>query len=147
MFLGFSAQQTTVDRIGKIPKGNFVSAAPAVDLFVSFLGGGDVYRDDTEILFPMRVASDLRDLRGELWRDLVDSSVESPCASEQQLAFSLVIISLAGCLSCNTDSYRAMRGCTVCAKQTIQRFRGDDQELINLYLQALKEVQVYLKRL
>jgi len=110
-------------------------------------GGGAVYQNDTEMLFPMRVAPLLRDLRGNLWRDLVDSSVGSPIASEQQLAFSLLLIRLAGCLSCNTDSYRAMRGCTVCAQQTIRRFRGEDQELINLYLQALKEVQAYLKRL
>jgi hypothetical protein len=50
------------------------------------------------------------------------------------------MIKLGGCSTCNADSFRGRRGCTQCSKQTIKRFRGDDEELILLYNEALIEV-------
>jgi hypothetical protein len=99
-----------------------------------------VYQSDTEILFPMRVAPSLRELRGEAWRTLVDRVTQSPDASVDQLAFSLMLVRLDGCLTCHTDSYRAMRGCTICATQAIRRFKGDDQDLIALFERSREEV-------
>lgn len=52
----------------------------------------------------------------------------------------LMMIRLDGCLTCHADSYRAMRGCTLCAQQTITRFKGSDEELIDLYEQALADI-------
>jgi hypothetical protein len=104
-----------------------------------------VYSNDSEILFPIRVAPELRDLRGETWRKLVDRVIGTPEASLDKLAFSLVLIRLCSCLTCHTDSYRAMRGCTSCARQSIRRFRGDDDELIALFAQARQEVSDYMK--
>jgi hypothetical protein len=103
-----------------------------------------VYQDDTDILFPMRVAPALRDLRGTLWRELVDRACCSPDASEDQLAFSLLLIRLSGCISCHTDSFRAMRGCTACACQSVRRFRGDEGELVRQFERARAEVIGYL---
>jgi hypothetical protein len=104
-----------------------------------------VYQEDTEILFPMRVAPHLRSLRGPLWRRLVDKAMASPDASLEQLAFSLVLIRLGGCLTCHPDSYRAMRGCTLCAMQAVRRFKGDDEQLLALFEQAQQEVIQYLR--
>ncbi len=103
-----------------------------------------MYQNDTEILFPMRVAPMLRDLRGELWSALVDSVMNAPPASDQHLAFNLLMIELSGCLTCHTDSYRAMRGCTLCAQQAVRRFRGGDEELLRIYEDALIRVRTYL---
>ncbi len=103
-----------------------------------------MYQDDTDILFPMRVAPALRDLRGKTWRELVDRACCSPDASEDQLAFSLLLIRLSGCISCHTDSFRAMRGCTACASQSVRRFRGDESELIRQFERARSEVIGYL---
>jgi hypothetical protein len=47
---------------------------------------------------------------------------------------------LDGCTTCNSDSFRAMRGCTQCAILNIRRFRGSDKELIRLFEQARKEI-------
>jgi len=91
-----------------------------------------MYQSDTEILFPMRVAPHLRDLRGNMWRATVDRACDSEEASVEQLALSMVMIRLAGCLSCHPDSYRAIRGCTNCATATIRRFRGADEDLEDL---------------
>lgn len=106
--------------------------------------GGWGYHSDTEILFPMRVAPQLRDLRGAWWRDLVDRAVAAPDGSPEQLAFSLLLIRLNGCLTCHTDSHRAQRGCTICAFQSVRRYRGTDAELIELYEQVRQEVMTFL---
>lgn len=100
-----------------------------------------VYQSDTEILFPMRVAPDLRELRGDKWRALVDQVCKAPDASLDQLAFTLLLVRLSGCLTCHTYSYRALRGCTLCATHTIRRFRGEDEELIELFQDAKADVE------
>jgi hypothetical protein len=103
-----------------------------------------VYHADTEILFPMRVAPALRDLRGRRWRRLVERAMLAADGDEPQLAFGLMLIRLAGCLTCHPDSYRALRGCTICASHTIRRHRGDDDDLAGLYQRALSDIELYL---
>lgn len=104
-----------------------------------------MYQSDTEILFPMRVAPYLIDLRGKSWRRLVKRVTEEPEASINQLAFSLLLVRLSGCLTCHTDSYRAMRGCTICATQVIRRFKGEDKDLLDLFESAKKDVKRFLR--
>lgn len=104
-----------------------------------------MYQSDTEILFPMRVAPSLRDLRGPVWRSLVDQVCRPPEASLDQLAFTLLLVRLDGCLTCHADSYRAMRGCTTCASQVIRRYRGTDEDLIVLFEGARDDVAAYLQ--
>ena len=103
-----------------------------------------MYHSDTEILFPMRVAPGLRDLRGRKWRRIVERSLEAPDGEEPQLAFGLMLIRLAGCLTCHPDSYRALRGCTACATHVVRRHRGDDDELGELYQRAQSDIASYL---
>ena len=95
---------------------------------------------DTELLFPSRVILELRDLRGEAWQKLVDEVVEQEPKSIKRLAFTLMMVRLDGCVTCNSDSYRAMLGCTECACQNIRRFRESDQELIQLYQDTCQEL-------
>ncbi|MCH8093664.1 MAG: hypothetical protein IH953_03635 [Chloroflexi bacterium] len=99
-----------------------------------------MYQSDTEILFPMRAAPKLRDLRGSMWQETVDQACNSEDASPEQLALSLVMIRLAGCLTCHPDSFRAIRGCTICAMTTIRRFRGGDEDLQILIAGARSEI-------
>lgn len=100
-----------------------------------------MYQRDTELLFPMRVTPALRDLRGADWRALVDSVCRESEASLHHLAFSLMLIRLNRCLTCHPDSYRAMQGCTICACQSVRRFRGKDRDLITMFQLALEEIQ------
>lgn len=93
----------------------------------------------------MRVAPLLRDLRGPVWRSLVDRAWRAPEASLDQLAFTLLLVRLDGCLTCHTDSYRAMRGCTTCATQTVKRYRGSDEDLVLLFECAREDVAAYLQ--
>jgi len=96
---------------------------------------------DTEVLFPSRVIPALRDLRGETWQTLVEHVDEQVPASSEKLTFVLMMVKLGGCLTCDADAYRAHLGCTECARQTIRRFRGEDNELIDLYTQARLEIE------
>ena len=106
-----------------------------------------MYHSDTEILFPMRVAPGLRDLRGRKWRRLVEQAMQAPDGDGPQLAFGLLLIRLAGCLTCHPDSYRALRGCTACATHVVRRHRGDDDDLVELYQRAESDIELYLAEL
>ena len=88
---------------------------------------------DNEILFPHYAIPALRNTRGPLWRQLIDKIATKRETSVEVIALMSVMIELNGCLPCETDSYRAMRGCTACAQQTLRRFKGSDEELIDAY--------------
>jgi hypothetical protein len=96
-----------------------------------------------ELMFPPRVIPTLRDLRGPDWRRLVDRVAGLPEEHPESLAFTLMMIRLDGCLECETDSYRAMRGCAMCAMQTLRRYKGSDRDLLTRYNQALAEIVTY----
>jgi hypothetical protein len=98
---------------------------------------------NNELLFPHSVIPSLRKLRGDKWRDLVDHVLKLPETHEETLAFMLMMIRLNGCMACETDSYRAMRGCASCALQTLRRYKGDDEELIEFFEQALGDVRTF----
>jgi hypothetical protein len=104
-----------------------------------------VYHSDTEILFPMRVAPGLRDLRGRKWRRLVERAVEAPDGEESRLAFGLLLIRLAGCLTCHPDlpGRCAVHGLR---HHVVRRHRGDD-DLTELYQRALSDIELYLSEL
>jgi hypothetical protein len=100
---------------------------------------------ENEILFPPYVIPKLRASRGEAWRHLVERVSRLPQDDPRHLAFSLMMIYLDGCMRCETDSYRAMRGCTACARQSLRRFKGTDEELLQRYQDALHELQEHLE--
>jgi hypothetical protein len=104
-----------------------------------------MFNSDTELLFPPRVIPSLRPLRGESWRQLVDNSLQQPPAGLDRLAFVLLMVRLAGCATCHADSFRAMRGCTECAVQTIRRYRGSDQDLQSLYSVARQDIEKFMR--
>ncbi len=98
---------------------------------------------NNDILFPHSAISALKDLRGEKWAKLVEHIMSLPENHEETLAFMLTMIRLNGCMSCETDSYRAMRGCAACAIQTLRRFKDEDEQLFAMYEQALKDVRAF----
>ena len=79
------------------------------------------------MLFPAHLISNLRSLRGEEWRALVDRVAALPETHPDSLAFVLMMIELDGCLRCNSNNYKFLRGCFLCATQTVQSYKGSDQ--------------------
>src|SRR5258708_4387990 len=96
------------------------------------------------MLFPSRVIPSLRNLRGSEWRSFVERISARPESDPDVLAFSLMMIRLNGCMTCTSDSYRALKGCTQCAQNAIARFKGTDSELIERWRAARTEVVAYI---
>ena len=99
-----------------------------------------------ELLFPAHLIPALRDLRGKEWADLVDRVAALPETHPDSLAFVLMMIELDGCLKCNSNNYKFLRGCYLCATQTIQSYKGTDDELLDMYSRAIKELNSSLQQ-
>lgn len=105
-----------------------------------------------ELLFPAHLISSLRDLRGTEedpageWQDLVDRVAVLDETHPDSLAFVLMMIELDGCMKCNSNNYKFLRGCFLCATQTVQSFKGSDHDLLDMYEKAKKELDVQLQR-
>ena len=97
----------------------------------------------TELLFPPRLIPDLKDLRGDKWRELVEHVASLSETHPDTLAFCLMMIRLNSCLNCISGSYRFMRGCELCSQQTIARYQGTDEELIEQFEQARYDLAHY----
>ena len=100
----------------------------------------------TEIMFPPAIIPELANVGGAKWRWMVEKVATLDETAPETLAFCLMMIRLCGCLECETDSFRALRGCTVCAQQSARRFGHNEQEIQKIYRLALQEVQTYLKQ-
>ena len=99
---------------------------------------------ESEILFPSRCIPQLRNLRGAEWARLVDHLVTVPDGHQDILGFSLMMIKLGSCLTCDLDSYRASLGCCTCARRSVAGFKGSDRDLVRLFEHAREEVRGYL---
>jgi len=86
-----------------------------------------------QILFPPTLIAKLRNGRGPEWAALIDYVTKLPQSHEESLALVLTMIRLDGCMVCETDSYRAMKGCEACALQNLHRAKLTDAELMELY--------------
>jgi hypothetical protein len=100
---------------------------------------------NNELMFPHHVIPEIKTARGMQWQALVERVMQLPETSEETLALMLTMVRIDGCMTCETDSYRAMRGCAACALQTLRRYKGDDNELMDQYEQALKEVRQFAR--
>jgi hypothetical protein len=59
----------------------------------------------------------------------------------------LFVVKQSGCAGCNADSFRAMRGCRLCSQQTIKRFKGSDQALIEQIMSGHAEIEDWLEKI
>ena len=99
-----------------------------------------------ELLFPAHLIPSLRELRGEEWQGLVDRVSTLPETHPDSLAFVLMMIELDGCLRCNSNNYKFLRGCYLCATQTIQSYKGTDRDLLDLYERMKIELTQHLQQ-
>jgi hypothetical protein len=97
-----------------------------------------------ELLFPPRLIASLRNLRGPEWVALVDRIVKLPETDPDSLAFTLMMVRLDGCVKCHEGSFKYMRGCQLCATQTVMQFKGTDADLGMLYQKARRDIDAYL---
>ncbi len=105
----------------------------------------DTITPDTELFFPLRLAHRLKEARSDEWKKLINQISRIDGCNLNSLSFQLVMVRLAGCANCDSDSYRAMRGCEFCAKQTLKRYKGTDSDLMNLFQNTKEEIKEYLQ--
>lgn len=105
-----------------------------------------MFNADTELLFPIRVIPTLQNMRGEEWQSLVEKVSSQSADVLDVVAFSAMLIKLGGCANCNVDSFRAMRGCTECARLTLRRYKNLDHDLIQLFESARCDVEDFLAK-
>jgi hypothetical protein len=99
---------------------------------------------DFDLLFPPSILPGLSDMRGAIWQKLINSVIAAGPGSLEQMAFILMMARMNNCATCNSDSYRAIKGCTFCSKQSLGRFHETDQALIDGFQTSMKEVKQYL---
>lgn len=92
------------------------------------------------LLFTPALIPHLRDLRGQEWANLIDKLSQLPETDPDALAFAMMMIDIGSCLSCEMDSYRAQKGCVLCARHTILNFKGSDRQLIKHFEQARQAI-------
>ena len=97
-----------------------------------------------ELLFPPRLIASLRDLRGPEWAAQVERAAKLSETDAESLAFTLMMIRLDGCVKCHEGSFKYMRGCQLCATQTIMQFKGTDADLLEFYRKARRDIDAYL---
>lgn len=97
-----------------------------------------------ELLFPAHLISSLRELRGPEWQALVDRVAALPETHPDSLAFVLMMIELDGCLRCNSNNYKFLRGCYLCATQTVQSYKGSDTDLLKIYERVKQDLTQHL---
>ena len=98
-----------------------------------------------EILFPHKSIASLSNARNGKWRDLTKRVSTLSEDHPDSLAFSLMMIRQCSCLDCNPDRYKALMGCSACAKRTLAAYKGPDESLIKAFQKARTEVDGYLK--
>ena len=100
---------------------------------------------DTEILFPIRLLPELKNMRSEVWSELIAQLEEMNTSRLEVIAFSGMMVKLNNCLTCHVDTFRAMKGCLTCSRDTVRRCKMNDQELLSLYEQTLAELSLFVR--
>ncbi len=98
-----------------------------------------------ELLFPPRLIASLRTLRGPVWAALVERILKLPETDPDCLAFTFMMVRLSSCVKCHEGSFKYMRGCQLCAAQSVMQFKGDDNALLALFEKARQDVDAYLR--
>lgn len=98
-----------------------------------------------EILFPHKSVSALTNLREAKWRELAKHVATLPEDHPESLSFCLMMIRQCGCLDCNPDRYKALMGCSACAKRNVTGYKSADEGLLRAFRQARKDVNEYLE--
>ncbi len=103
-----------------------------------------MYNDDADFIFPSWVIKDLKDQKGEEWRDLIQSVLVHDQDSSEHLAFVYLMAKLNNCQTCSADSFRALKGCKECSLQTLRRTDFSDSKLLKEYEKSKIQIKGFI---
>jgi hypothetical protein len=98
-----------------------------------------------QLLFHPDVIPSLENVREESWAEYIRSLHDLSETDPRKLGLCLTMMQLNKCIDCETDSFRAMRGCEECSVQTVRRYRGDDKSLMQKCADNASHVQEFLQ--
>lgn len=101
-------------------------------------------RPKYEWMFPHAAAPQLSGARGESWRELVEYVSTLDEQHEDSLAFTLMMVRLCGCVSCQPGCFKLSLGCATCAYRTVANLKTTDSQLVRRFQSAREEIQSFL---
>jgi hypothetical protein len=104
-----------------------------------------MHGNSVDLLFPSRAIEFLSKARGDGWESLINKLAGLEPTNPDRIAFVLMMVRIGGCASCQSDSFRAMRGCILCSSTTVKRYKGNDQTLIDMYNEAKVDLNRYME--
>jgi hypothetical protein len=100
-----------------------------------------------EFLFAHWAVGELKDLRGNRWREHVTRIASLPSTHPDALAFALTEVRLNGCVNCDARRYRERGGCASCARFVLTTLNKENEaSLMTRFRASQKEVALSLKQ-
>ena len=99
---------------------------------------------NTEFLFPHRSIADLKGLHDPEWDVTIQRIAALPEMDLDSLAFTLMMVELCQCTSCNMGSYKASIGCSGCGQRAIVASGNGDSRWMEQLAAAREKVAAYL---
>ena len=101
-------------------------------------------KDRTEFLFAHWAVPQLKELRGNRWRALVENIARRSETDPDSMAFALTMIRLNGCVNCNVHRYRERGGCAECSRFVLTILSKETEpSLLARFHAAQKEVSAF----
>lgn len=102
-------------------------------------------RGNNEWLYPASATPQLREARGDEWRELTEYVASLEEEHEDSLAFALMMVKICGCLNCQPGGYKLSLGCGTCAFRAAANLKGSDNQLLRRYQSSREEVLTFLE--
>jgi hypothetical protein len=99
----------------------------------------------TQISFPVSAIKELRGIRTHAWDGFIDQIIQLDPGNSEVIGLVLLMTRLCGCTTCNSDSFRMLKGCEECGKQAMRRIKSQDDELFSTHDNCVKEIEIRLK--
>jgi hypothetical protein len=99
----------------------------------------------TQISFPVSAIKQLKGMRSIAWDRFLDKIIPLDSDDPEVIGFVLMMTRQCNCTTCNSDSFRMLKGCEECGKQAIRRIKFNDDELISFHINCVKEIEIRQK--
>ena len=73
--------------------------------------------------------------------NIVKNANEADEQSPEFVGFCYMMVQLCNCANCTWNSFRAIKGCTTCAINTVNRLKESDAELVSQYKSSVTEIK------
>jgi hypothetical protein len=102
--------------------------------------------NSNELFFPFSIISHLKTAYDDEWYRLVKTLEQLPESHPDVLAFILMMSKINGCVTCDTDRFRALKGCLACSFQTLRRMKDGREKIMLLLEESRTEIATFMEQ-